>query len=181
MSPVRISLPPQATSQHREAALKYFEKTERLSAADWSLVLETFDTLSRGAVLIERKRWTFRQIYNRYVDARYADEFITQLLALNDPERQGQSLQQQSAATMLAMLEYITRLYDARRRRYVWVVLLTELAWQALDGEISIATLATAADRFPHPVGLVFNERRFVLVTYDLWKTKVKQRQQEQA
>jgi hypothetical protein len=270
---IRVILPPEIAARHRNAALKYFEKTERLGAADWALILETFDALSRAVVTIGRKRWTFRQVYDRYVDLRYSDDFISRLLARDDPEAQAPLLQRETASAMLGMLEeeglyredvpgseylaayclywwtafargyafeatvfrdlrdsgiafvahdlrkrrerlspydltvlrqlgdvknttyflhaartasltcdfYITRLYDARRRRYVRVVVLTEMAWQVLDGEITVATLETAADRFPHPVGLVFNEQRFVLVTYDLWKEKVKQRLPEEA
>lgn len=75
---------------------------------------------------------------------------------------------------------YITRLYDARRRRYVRIVILTEAAWHDLNGPVTAATLETAAGFFPAPVQIVFEGQRFVVATFDLWKERVTRRQQRE-
>lgn len=75
---------------------------------------------------------------------------------------------------------YITQLYHAQRRRYVQIVILTEESWHDLNGPVKAATLETAADFFPEPVQIVFEGRRFVVVTFDLWKDRVKRRQERE-
>jgi hypothetical protein len=75
---------------------------------------------------------------------------------------------------------YITRLYHSQRRRYLTIVLMTKSAWSALNGEVVTVSLETAADFFPKPVQILFEGRHFVIVPFDLWKEKVKQRQKEE-
>ncbi len=72
---------------------------------------------------------------------------------------------------------YITRLYDAMRRRYIWIALLTRAAWDALDGGVRQADLQEAADLFPQPVQITIQGNTFVVVPYETWKDKVKARQ----
>lgn len=75
---------------------------------------------------------------------------------------------------------YITRLYHPRRRRYVSIVVMTEAAWRALNGEVVAASLETAAGFLPQPVQIVLAGQRFIIAPYDLWKEKVKLRQQQE-
>jgi hypothetical protein len=75
---------------------------------------------------------------------------------------------------------YITRLYAARQRRYLRVVLMTHAAWKTWNGEVPIATLETAADFFPEPIQVMLEGQPFVLAPYDLWKQRVKRRQEEE-
>ncbi|MDQ3010364.1 MAG: hypothetical protein M3X11_06640 [Acidobacteriota bacterium] len=75
---------------------------------------------------------------------------------------------------------YITRLYDSLWKRYRRVVILTESAWYDLDGVVADALLTEAADRFPDPVGIIFEGQRLIVVTFDLWLEKIRQRQQEE-
>ena len=271
MSEIRITLPPNLTARHLRVVLKYFERTDRLTPQEWRVALETFDALGKGIVAVGRRRMSFQQVYDRYVDRPYADAFIAQLLALEDVEADAEALQQQFAFDVLAGLErerlyhgevagseylaayclywwtsfgrgyrfelmvfhdlrasgiafvahdlrkrterrspydlvvlrqvgdiksttyflsiaysllqcdfYITRLYHPRRRRYLWVVVMTAAAWQALNGEVAPASLETAADFFPEPVQTVLEGQHFVIAPYNLWKEKVKQRQQEE-
>jgi hypothetical protein len=49
-----------------------------------------------------------------------------------------------------------------------------------VDGPVRAASLATAASFFPEPVQVVLERQPFVIVPYDLWKEKVKSRQQEE-
>jgi hypothetical protein len=269
---VRISLPASLTEQHLRVALKYFENANRLTAQEWKLALDTFDQLAQGTVVLGRRRMTFQTVYDRWIDAKFADPFIARLMASERLGPEGEMLQRESARAILALLEreglyregvpkseylaayslywwtafaqgyryelevfrdlrasgiqfvthdprrraerrspydlvvlrqrgdikrttyflhtartrqlicdfYIMRLYDSRRRRYESVVFLTEESWRTLDGEVVPAALESAAQALPNPVQVVFQERRFVIVPYENWKARVKQRQQEE-
>jgi hypothetical protein len=212
---------------------------------------------------------SFQQLYDRYVDRQYADDFIAHLMALEDLEADAEPLQRKIAFEILARLEqeglyheelasseylaayclywwtsfargyrfeltifrdlhtsgivftahdlrkraerrspydlvvlrqlgdiksttyflysartlplncdfYITRLYYPQRRRYLSVVVMTEAAWRALNGEVATGSLEMAAGFFPKPVQIVLEGQRFVIAPFDLWKEKVKQRQ----
>jgi hypothetical protein len=75
---------------------------------------------------------------------------------------------------------YITQLYVPRRRRYLGVVLMTRAAWKTWNGQVLSATMETAADFFPKPVQVMLEGQPFVVAPYDLWKEKVKRRQEKQ-
>jgi len=105
MPQISISLPSHLTTQHRRIVLKYFEKTQRLSPQEWKAALQAFDMLKKGTIEIGRRRMSFQQFYDRYVDYQYADGFIAQLIDLEDFERGAETLQQKTAFDMLAMLE----------------------------------------------------------------------------
>jgi hypothetical protein len=68
-------------------------------------VLDAFDALGKGTVAIEKRRLTFQQVYDRMVEATYAEDFLAKLLARELSERETQALEQQTAQDMLAMLE----------------------------------------------------------------------------
>jgi hypothetical protein len=272
MPQVQIALPAALSDVHLRVAIKYFEKTNRLTPKEWKTALETFDTLHKATVTVGRRRMTFQQAYDRLVDVKYAGAFIDQLMALKDPDDQGETIQQETARAILRLLEeeglycddvsgseylaayclywwtafargyrfelsiyadlrassinfvahdlrdrkerrspydlvvqrqlgdvktttyflhtacrrpltcdfYITRLYHVRRRCYLPVVVLTEAAWRVWNGPVTRKSLEAAADLFPHPVGVLLEGRGFVIVPYDLWKDKVKQRQQQE-
>lgn len=72
------------------------------------------------------------------------------------------------------------RLYDYRKRYYLPIVLITETAWRLLNGEIISASLETATNYFPEPVKIVFKGRQFVIVTFELWKSKILQRHRKE-
>lgn len=105
MPQVRVSLPPHLTVQHLRVALKYFEKTDRLRPHEWRIALQTFDMLGRGTFEMGRRRLSFQQIYDRYVDRRFADDFINQLISLEDLSAAAEKLQQKVAFEVLGMLE----------------------------------------------------------------------------
>lgn len=67
--------------------------------------METFDALGKGSVAIGRRQMSFQRVYDRYVDRQYADDFIAQLMALEDLEADAEALQQKVASEMLTMLE----------------------------------------------------------------------------
>jgi hypothetical protein len=57
---------------------------------------------------------------------------------------------------------------------------MAKAAWRRLNGEVPTASLETAASLFPQPVQITFEGQDFVIVPFDLWKDKVKKRQQEE-
>jgi len=74
---------------------------------------------------------------------------------------------------------YITRLYDEHHRRYWIAVLMSEAAWQDIDGGTVSATLEEAAGLFPQVVQVEFAGDVLVVVDYHVWKQRVKARQRE--
>jgi hypothetical protein len=74
---------------------------------------------------------------------------------------------------------YITRLYDATARRYVRIVILTAEAWRRLNGETVGSDLVHAAQWLPQMVGVTFLGYDLVVIEYERWKRKVRQRQPE--
>ncbi len=272
MPKIQIILPTRLTPQHLGVVLQYFEASQRLSASEWKLALEAFDWLANATIATGKRRQSFRQFYESTVEQRYADGFLAQLLAADDPAATGETLQRQTAAALLADLEqaklydesvadseylaayclywwtsfargyrfeaivlrelrsagiaftahdvkvraerlapydlivnrrlgdikhttyflytarsfplhcdfYVTRLYDARRRRYVPIVLLTEAAWHDLNGPVTMATLETAASVFPAPVQIMFEGQSLIVVTLASWKELVRRRQPQE-
>jgi hypothetical protein len=72
---------------------------------------------------------------------------------------------------------YIARLYDVRHRRYRIAVMMTEDAWQDVNGDALPATLEEAASLFPKPVRVRYAESSWIVVDYHVWKQRVKTRQ----
>lgn len=72
---------------------------------------------------------------------------------------------------------YITRLYHPRKRRYLFVVIMSGAAWEQINGPLRIGSLATAADFFPQPVAFQLERQHFVVVSFELWKEKILKRQ----
>jgi hypothetical protein len=269
---IQVSLPAGLTNEQLAVVLDYFESSGRLTARQWRTALETFDRLAQADVALGVRRLTFRQVYDRYVDRRFADGFIAQLLKLDDLGPAADRLERRMSQEVLETLEkeglyaedvanseylaayclywwsafvrgyrfeltilrdlkasgiafsahdlrkrlertspydlavvgqlgdikhttyflhaartrplrcdfYITRLYDSRRRRYVSIVVMQDAAWRAVNGPVAEASLEEAADLLPDAVQVVFDEQRWVIVPYDTWKHKIRQKQAEE-
>jgi hypothetical protein len=105
MPQVRITLPLHLTARHLRVIRKYFQHPNRLTPQEWQVALQTFDALGQRRVASGRRRLSFRQLYDRYIDRQYADNFIVQLMALEDLEAEAEELRQQYAFEMLTLLE----------------------------------------------------------------------------
>jgi hypothetical protein len=57
---------------------------------------------------------------------------------------------------------------------------MTHAAWETWNGEVPSATLETAADFFPGPIQVMLEGQPLVLAPYDLWKQRVKRRQEQE-
>lgn len=73
---------------------------------------------------------------------------------------------------------YLTRLWNSQRRQRVRVVIMQERAWLEIDGDTVPANLDDAANHFPQPVRVRHDDAAFVIVDYEMWKKRVKARQQ---
>jgi hypothetical protein len=92
MSPLHINLPPGLTAAHTGVLRQYFQDERVLSTNDWARVLEGMDLLRAATFTHPGGTETFAALYNRQVDAVYADGFIEQLLAMDDPATQSEPL-----------------------------------------------------------------------------------------
>jgi hypothetical protein len=72
---------------------------------------------------------------------------------------------------------YITQLYDSARRSYRRIVIVTEQAWHRINGETVTGDLTRAAQLLPDIVGVTFLGYHLVVVDYEIWKQKVRDRQ----
>jgi hypothetical protein len=72
---------------------------------------------------------------------------------------------------------YITRAYDAQRRQWRRVVLLTRAAWDEIDGETVLGTLEHVLTTPPTPVEITISGEALVVIDYDVWKQKIRAHQ----
>jgi hypothetical protein len=73
---------------------------------------------------------------------------------------------------------YITRLFDTQQRIWGNIVVLSERAWQAIDGETTPAALEQVAALLPEAACLLMDAPRWVVISYDHWKTMILAKQQ---
>ncbi|MFQ5910545.1 MAG: hypothetical protein ACE5IJ_07490 [Thermoplasmata archaeon] len=76
------------TADHRTAVRRYVERIGELSGSEWPLVIEAFNLLRHAVVVrVDDRAYTFAQVYEELVDARYGTPFIKGLLDLEDVGR----------------------------------------------------------------------------------------------
>jgi hypothetical protein len=84
----RIFIPPDVTADHRTVVRRYVEHIGDLSSSEWPLVIEAFNLLRHAVVVrVDDRAYTFAQLYEELVDARYATPFIKGLHDLEDVGR----------------------------------------------------------------------------------------------
>ena len=266
---LKIDHPWGLNEEQRAIALRHIGESHTFSPAEWAVALEVFGKLGRSTVVIDGSRLTFREFYERIVDLRHSDAFISEVLNLRDIPRGAASRQARRARdiyrqlrsepyalggtadselllsyclywwasfargyafeievirdlqasgvsfeshdisvraerlsacdlTLLGMTGdiktstyflhvarsfpmscdfYITRLFDTAARRYAWVVICQEAAWNRIDGETRAAALADAAGLLPEVVVVGFMGYDLVISDYGIWKQKVLQKQ----
>jgi hypothetical protein len=72
---------------------------------------------------------------------------------------------------------FITRAFDAARREWFPVAVLTLPAWTRLDGDTQPTTLSRLTAHLPQPSLVYVGETPMVVITYDDWKARVLARQ----
>jgi hypothetical protein len=81
----RIIIPSEVTAEHRRIIRRYVQSLSELPARDWPLAIEAFNLLRHAVVIrLDDRAYTFAQVYDELVDARYATPFIRALYALDD-------------------------------------------------------------------------------------------------
>jgi hypothetical protein len=68
---------------------------------------------------------------------------------------------------------YITRLFDTQQRLWLNIAVLSERAWQAIDGETIPAALAQVTSLLPEAACRLRDDPRWVVISYDRWKTMI--------
>jgi hypothetical protein len=127
--PINIQLPSAFTAYHERAVQKYLVGTERLTEAEWHLLLEAMDLLRQAEVIEIGQQRSFSAVYDRLVDAVYADRVIEQLLALTDSEAEGERLRAAVARRIMDDLR-TTGLWRADAPASQWVVAFCLYWWQ---------------------------------------------------
>lgn len=102
-----IFLNPQLLATHQRVLLQYFQDEERLTYSSWTTLFRAVDLLSNSVIFLDRKRQTFRQFYNQYIDRRFAGTFINQLIVLDNLEREAHRLRASISQDIIRFLEQI--------------------------------------------------------------------------
>jgi hypothetical protein len=87
-----IYLNPQLTDEQQRLVIKYIERPSALSRAEWLDALLAFDLLRTSVVTHEGQTMTFGAFYERFVDAPFAERFLTELMRQDDVEAAGGQL-----------------------------------------------------------------------------------------
>ena len=66
-------------------------------------------------------------------------------------------------------------MYDRQIHRQRRVALVHERVWRRIDGETTPSRLPDALQRFPDPVALTLQQETWVLLDYEVWKTRLLQ------
>jgi hypothetical protein len=68
---------------------------------------------------------------------------------------------------------YITRQWDSRRRKRVWVVIMQPDVWATIDGDTKLVTLSQTVKRFPAASQIHWRNRSLVVAEYAVWLAKI--------
>lgn len=100
-SPITIELPSAFSNEHERIVIAYL--MDRLSGReDWALAFTAFDLLDQAVVSIANQRMIFRVFYRQFIDHKYADEYIGELLSLRDVKEQSPALWAQFARRIVS-------------------------------------------------------------------------------
>jgi hypothetical protein len=80
---MRILIPLAFSRPHEQALTAYLADYRRLNTGRWQRLYEAIDLLAQAKIMIGETSYTFRQLYDSYVDQPFADEYIEKLLALD--------------------------------------------------------------------------------------------------
>jgi len=73
---------------------------------------------------------------------------------------------------------YISRLFDPQQQIWVNIVVLSERAWQTIDGETTPATLEPVTVLLKETACLLTDDLCWVVISYERWKTMLLAKQQ---
>jgi len=117
------------TASHRAVVTRYIERIRELPGADWPLAIEAFNLLRHAVVIrVDNRAYTFAQIYEELVDARYATPFLRGLFSLQDVARESMALWAASARRIYQDLTEIG-LHDPERHPQSRLLMAYCLYW----------------------------------------------------
>jgi len=88
---IRIQLLSGFGPAHERAVIDYL--AGRLAGREaWAIAFEAFDLLDQAVLIIDEERHTFRALYQRMVDRRMVDPYLSELLLLHDVKQQSPAL-----------------------------------------------------------------------------------------
>jgi hypothetical protein len=100
-----IRLSPQLHREHHRVLLRYLKDERDLSYTNWVVLAEIVDVLGVSVVVVDGQEQTFRRFYEERIDQRFADPFLTSLLASDDVERKGRRAQAAIAQEICHLLD----------------------------------------------------------------------------
>jgi hypothetical protein len=86
-----IQLPADFTAEHERAVINYLAGNLRGRRA-WQMAFAAYDLLDQAVLVTPEGRYTFRALYLEVVDRQMADDYIRELLALNDVKQESPTL-----------------------------------------------------------------------------------------
>ena len=104
---MQLVLPEDFTTQHQAVLTQYLTDDRRLRPPEWRLLYEGIDTLDTARVQTEEGTLSFEQLYQHYVDARFATDYLERLLTLTDIETQAPALIAQFARQIAPHLKQV--------------------------------------------------------------------------
>lgn len=100
---MQVHLPPSFTPAHSVMARR-FVQGESFSGAERALLFEAFDLLHRADVATETGRERFASIYERLIEAPFADDYLRRLTEARDVEAVAEPLRAQVSRNILPTL-----------------------------------------------------------------------------
>jgi hypothetical protein len=101
MAVTEIQVPAGFTAKHEQAVINYLANDLRGRQA-WQLAFAAFDLLDHASLLTPGGRYTFRALYLEVVDYNFADDYIRELLALDDVAKESPALWSRYARQVVA-------------------------------------------------------------------------------
>lgn len=95
----QISLPEAFAERHRYAVEQYIQNAQ-LTSTEWLELLEAFDLLAQAKIRVKGKIRNFADIHQTVVQEPLANDFLSHLLQLTDPEKEGNPLKAVYARTI---------------------------------------------------------------------------------
>jgi len=100
-----IVLVPDTTEQQRELLVRYAARPRSIRPFEWREALSVFDNMSGSMLSFGERRYTLSAFYDEFVENRYADSFLQELIALKDTEVEGFRLLESYSNKLLVELE----------------------------------------------------------------------------
>lgn len=127
---MRIILPLTFTEQHKAAAFKFVQDPRQLTRTEWLSTLACFDLLHSAIVEHREGKETFAHIYQRLIEARFADAYISALYRVTNVAKAAEPLRAQVSRQIRELLRR-AELYDPTRAETFYLFAYCLYWWYA--------------------------------------------------